>query len=155
MQEALNHNQLSHMAMPRTIATAAAFIFSCLFSSTAMAQVAGAHEKCLQAVDYKGCIESQGALKADEEIKTGILWDTAEWKENNSVVRLKVYRMRGGGFWVGSALRLSVMEVDCRDAEFDVESDGYSKQSIKGDAYRQAPLIYSRLCTGKALPPGS
>ena len=48
-------------------------------------------------------------------------------------------------------MRLSVMEVDCKNAEFDVESDGYGKQSIEGDAWRQAPLIYSRLCTKKPV----
>jgi hypothetical protein len=46
-------------------------------------------------------------------------------------------------------MRLSVMEVDCNAAEFDVESDGYSKQSIQGDASRQAPIIYSKLCNKK------
>ena len=57
--------------------------------------------------------------------------------------------MRGGGLWVGNSVRLSVMEVDCNTAEFDVESDGYSKQSIQGDASRQAPIIYSKLCSKK------
>ena len=106
-----------------------------------------AHERCLKAADYKGCVESQGKSKAEEQITTGILWDTAEWKTPLNIVRIKVYRMRGGGLWVGNAMRLSVMEVDCDRAEFDVESDGYRKQSIEGDAYRQAPLIFGRLCT--------
>lgn len=112
----------------------------------ASGQDQSAHEKCLKATDYKGCIQSQSSNKAEEQIITGILWDTAEWKPNNTV-RLKVYRMRGGGLWMGNAMRLSVMEVDCDRAEFDVESDGYKKQSIEGDAWRQAPLIFSRLCT--------
>jgi hypothetical protein len=41
------------------------------------------------------------------------------------------------------------LKVDCNTAEFDVESDGYRKQSIQGDASRQAPIIYSRLCNQK------
>jgi hypothetical protein len=79
---------------------------------------------------------------------TGILWDTAEWT-GDGIVRIKVNRMRGGGLWMGSSMRLSVMEVDCNKAEFDVESDGYRKQSIQGDASRQAPIVYSRLCNQK------
>jgi hypothetical protein len=43
-------------------------------------------------------------------------------------------------------MRLSVMEVDCNTAEFDIESDGYRKQSLQADASRQAPIIYSKLC---------
>jgi len=57
--------------------------------------------------------------------------------------------MKGGGLQVGNSMRLPVMEVDCNTAEFDVESDGYRKQSIQGDASRQAPIIYSRLCNKK------
>ena len=105
------------------------------------------HERCVSATDYKGCLEAQGENKTEEQLKTGIVWDSAKWV-STSVVRLNVYRMRGGGIWVGSAMRLSVMEVDCATAEFDVESDGYSKQPIGGDAWRQALLIYSRLCQG-------
>lgn len=128
-------------------ATALFVIYQILQCAPTQAQANDAHEKCLKAVDYKGCIESQGKDKAEEQLLTGILWDTAEWKDNNNTVRIKLYRMRGGGFWMGNSMRLSIMEVDCDKAEFDVESDGYSRQSIEGDAWRQAPLIYSRLCT--------
>ena len=48
---------------------------------------------------------------------------------------------------MGNSMRLSVMEVHCKSAEFDVQSDGYRQQSIEGDAFRQAPLIFARLCT--------
>lgn len=51
-------------------------------------------------------------------------------------------------------MRLSIMEVDCDTAQFDVESDGYSKQSLEGDAWRQAQLVFNRLCT-KERPSGS
>lgn len=124
-------------------------MLSCGFGATpAFAQADAAHEKCLRATDYKGCIESQGLSLKDEQLITGILWDTAEWK-SDGVIRIKVNRMRGGGLWIGNSMRLSVMEVDCNTAEFDVESDGYSKQSIQADASRQAPIIYSRLCNKK------
>lgn len=115
-----------------------------------LAQSDAAHEKCLKAADYKGCIESQGLSKKDEQLMTGILWDTAEWSDDG-IVRIKVNRMRGGGLWVGNSMRLSIMEVDCNKAEFDVESDGYRKQSIQGDASRQAPIVYSRLCNPKKI----
>lgn len=84
-------------------------MLSCNYGANpAFAQADAAHEKCLKATDYKGCIESQGLSLKDEQLITDILWDTAEWK-----------------------------------------SDGYSKQSIQGDASRQAPIIYSRLCSKK------
>lgn len=114
----------------------------------AIAQTDEAHEKCLKAADYKGCIESQGLSKKDEQLMTGILWDTAQ-RSADGIVRIKVNRMRGGGLWLGNSMRLSVMEVDCNRAEFDVDSDGYRKQPIQGDASRQAPIIYSRLCNQK------
>jgi hypothetical protein len=124
-------------------------ILSCNYGATpANAQADAAHEKCLKATDYKGCIESQGLSKKDEQLITGILWDSAVWK-SDGIVKIKVNRMRGGGLWIGNSMRLSVMEVDCNTAEFDVESDGYRKQSIQGDASRQAPIIYSRLCNQK------
>lgn len=124
-------------------------MLNCGFGATsAFAQADAAHEKCLKATDYKGCIESQGLSIKDEQLITGILWDTAEWK-SDGVIKIKVNRMRGGGLWVGNSMRLSVMEVDCNTAEFEVESDGYRKQSIQGDASRQAPIIYSRLCSKK------
>jgi hypothetical protein len=126
------------------LALAAALV---LASAPTAAVDENVHERCIKAADYKGCVDSQGKSKAEDQITTGILWDTAEWKTPQNIVRIKVYRMRGGGLWVGNAMRLSVMEVDCDRAEFDVESDGYRKQSIEGDAYRQAPLIFSRLCT--------
>lgn len=107
------------------------------------------HESCLQAADYKGCIEANSS-SAEEEAKSGILWDSAKWKNNNKTVRIKVYRLRGGGLWLGNSMRLSVMEVHCDSAQFDVQSDGYKQQSIEGDAYRQAPLIFARLCTKPA-----
>jgi hypothetical protein len=84
-------------------------MLSCGFGATsAFAQADAAHEKCLKATDYKGCIESQGLSLKNEQLITGILWGTAESK-----------------------------------------SDGYSKQSIQGDAARQAPIIYSKLCNKK------
>jgi hypothetical protein len=92
--------------------------------------------------------KAKASAKKDEQLMTGILWDTAEWT-GDGLVRVKVNRMRGGGLWIGNSMRLSVMEVDCNRAEFDVESDGYRKQSIQGDASRQAPIIYSRLCNQK------
>ena len=128
-----------------------ALLMSALAYGPVLAQQESAHEKCLKAADYKGCSESQGNSKAEEQIKTGIQWDTVTWKNDNTVIRVNVYRMRGGGFWFGNSMRLSVMEVDCKNAEFDVESDGYGRQSIEGDAWRQAPLIYSRLCTKKPV----
>jgi hypothetical protein len=57
--------------------------------------------------------------------------------------------MRGGGLWLGNSMRLSVMEAYYNIAEFDVESDGYRKQSIQDDASRQTPVIYSKLCNKK------
>lgn len=124
-------------------------MLSCGYGATpAFAQADAAHERCLKATDYKGCIESQGLSIKDEQLITGVLWDTAEWK-SDGVIKIKVNRMRGGGFWVGNSMRLSVMEADCNRAEFDVESDGYRKQSIQGDDSRQAPIIYSRLCSKK------
>ena len=117
-------------------------------SPIVFAQTDAAHEKCLKAADYKGCMESQGFSKKDEQLMTGILWDTAEWR-GDGILRIKVNRMRGGGLWVGNSMRLSIMDVDCNRAEFDVESDGYRKQSIQGDASRQAQIIYSRLCNQK------
>ena len=105
------------------------------------------HEACVNAADYKGCVGANDNYDAEEEVRTGILWDSVKWKDNNNTVRIKVYRQRGGGLWVGSAMRLSVMEVHCKSAEFDVQSDGYRQQSIEGDAFRQAPLIFARLCT--------
>jgi hypothetical protein len=102
------------------------------------------HNRCLKAVDYAGCVGVKNN-QAEEQIKTGILWDTAEWTGN--IVKLKVYRMRGGGLWVGNAMRLSQMMVNCSTARFDVQSDGYGEQALEGDASRQAPLIFSRLCT--------
>ena len=128
---------------------ASLLLMGALAGQAVLAQQESSHEKCLKATDYKGCIESQGNSKAEEQLTTGILWDTATWKDANTVVRIKAYRMRGGGFWIGNSMRLSVIEVDCKNAQFDVESDGYSKQSIEGDAWRQAPLIYSRFCTKK------
>ena len=144
-----------HMPMNLTLLKPSGFpialitMLSCGYGATsAFAQADAAHEKCLKATDYKGCIESQGLSLKDEQLITGILWDTAEWK-SDGVIKIKVNRMRGGGLWVGNSMRLSVMEVDCNAAEFNVESDGYSKQSIQADASRQAPIIYSRLCSKK------
>jgi hypothetical protein len=144
-----------HMPMNLTLTKPSGFLLAlitmlnCGFGATpAFAQADAAHEKCLKATDYKGCIESQGLSIKDEQLITGILWDTAEWK-SDGVIRIKVNRMRGGGLWVGNSMRLSVMEVDCNTAEFDVESDGYRKQSIQSDASRQAPVIYSKLCNKK------
>lgn len=139
------------MAQRRWSKYCSLLLISVLASGPVLAQQESAHEKCLKAADYKGCIESQGNSKAEEQLTTGIQWDTAVWKNDNTVIRINVYRMRGGGFWFGNSMRLSVMEVDCKKAEFDVESDGYGKQSIEGDAWRQAPLIYSRLCTKKPV----
>ena len=137
------------LAKPSGLLLAVITMLSCGYGATpAFAQADAAHEKCLKATDYKGCIENQGLSLKDEQLITGILWDTAEWK-SDGVIRIKANRMRGGGLWVGNSMRLSVMEVDCNTAEFDVESDGYSKQSIQGDASRQAPVIYSRLCNKK------
>ena len=134
---------------PSGLLVALITMLSCGFDATpAFSQSDAAHEKCLKATDYKGCIESQGFSLKDEQLITGILWDTAEWK-SDGVIKIKVNRMRGGGLWLGNSMRLSVMEVDCNTAEFDVESDGYRKQSIQGDASRQAPIIYSKLCTKK------
>ena len=109
------------------------------------------HDACIKATDYKGCVGANNSNDAEEEVRTGILWDSAKWKNNNNTVRIKVYRQRGGGLWMGNSMRLSIMEVHCKTAEFDVQSDGYKQQSIEGDAYRQAPLIFARLCT-KPLP---
>jgi hypothetical protein len=133
----------------RFIIALIAFLALATGTPRVLGQANEAHEKCLKAADYKGCIESQGLGKKDEQLMTGILWDSAEWT-GDGLVRIKVNRMRGGGLWMGSSMRLSVMEVDCNRAEFDVESDGYRKQSIQGDASRQAPIIYGRLCNQKA-----
>lgn len=136
----------SRLRQPSRFLLAIATSLACAGGTpSVLAQSDAAHEKCLKAADYKGCIESQGLSKKDEQLMTGILWDTAEWS-GDGIVRIKVNRMRGGGLWVGNSMRLSIMEVDCNKAEFDVESDGYRKQSIQGDASRQAPIVYSRLC---------
>ena len=121
------------------------------FPSFALDVPQDVHEACIKAADYKGCVGANDSYDAEEEVRTGILWKSAKWKNNNNAVRIKVYRQRGGGLWVGNSMRLSVMEVHCKTAEFDVASDGYKQQSIEGDAYRQAPLIFARLCT-KPLP---
>ncbi len=72
-------------------------LLSCNYGATpANAQADAAHEKCLKATDYKGCIESQGLSKKDEQLITGILWDSAVWK-SDGIVKIKVNRMRGGG----------------------------------------------------------
>ena len=105
------------------------------------------HERCKGAADYAGCVGVLRSDSAEEQVRTGIMWDTAKWKNNNNTVRIKTYRMRGGGLWLGNSMRLSVMEVHCDKAEFDVQSDGYKQQSLEGDAYRQAPLIFAKLCT--------
>ena len=120
---------------------------SCFLSqSAAFAIPEATHEKCVNAADYKGCVEANHSSKAEEEAITGILWDSAKWLNKNTV-QIKVYRMRGGGLWLGNSMRLSKMTVHCDIAEFDVESDGYKQQSLEGDAWRQAPLIFARLCT--------
>ena len=118
------------------------------FPITSLAVPQDVHEACLKAADYKGCVGVNHSSSAEDKLQTGILWDTAKWKNNNNTVRIKVYRMRRGGLWRRKAWRLSVMEVHCDSAQFDVQSDGYRQQSLKGDVYhRQAPLIYARLCT--------
>ena len=122
-------------------------ILSASLAAPAQAIPSDAHKKCLNATDYAGCVSTNRRSSAEEELITGIMWDTAKWENDFQTVRVKLYRMRGGGFWLGNSMRLSVMEVDCDSAQFDVESDGYKKQSLEGDAWRQAPLIYSRLCT--------
>ena len=106
------------------------------------------HKRCLKAADYAGCVGVKNN-QAEEQLATGILCDTAEWTGN--IVKVKVYRMRGGGLWFGNSMRLSQMAVDCTTSRFDVQSDGYAEQGLEGDAWRQAPLIFSRLCT-KARP---
>ena len=116
-----------------------------LIGAPVYAQVSDeAHNRCLNAADYAGCVGVTNN-QAEEQIKTGILWNTAECI--GSTVKVKVYRMRGGGLWVGNAMRLSQMMVNCTTARFDVQSDGYGEQPLEGDASRQAPLIFSRLCT--------
>jgi len=123
----------------------AALAITALIATPVYAQVSDeTHNRCLQAADYAGCVGVKNN-QAEEQITTGILWDTAEW--TGDTVKIKVYRMRGGGFWVGSAMRLSQMTVNCTTARFDVQSDGYAEQALEGDASRQAPLIFSRLCT--------
>ena len=130
------------------LGTAAFFAVDALIPKAADAQVSDeTHQRCEKAADYKGCIGANNNFDAEEEVRTGILWDSAKWKNNNDTVRIKVYRQRGGGLWMGNSMRLSVMEVHCKSAEFDVQSDGYRQQSIEGDAFRQAPLIFARLCT--------
>jgi hypothetical protein len=127
----------------------ASLAITALIGAPAHAQVSDeTHKRCLQAVDYAGCVGVKNN-QAEEQLTTGILWDTAEWSGN--VVKVKVYRMRGGGLWFGNSMRLSQMAVDCSTARFDVQSDGYAEQGLEGDASRQAPLIFSRLCT-KARP---
>ena len=123
----------------------AVLTITALIGAPVYAQVSDeTHNRCLKAADYAGCVGVKNN-KAEEQIKTGILWDTAEW--TGSTVKVKVYRMRGGGLWVGNAMRLSQIVVNCTIAQFDVQSDGYGEQSLEGDASRQAPLIFSRLCT--------
>jgi hypothetical protein len=123
----------------------AALVITALIRASVYAQVSDeTHNRCLKSTDYAGCVGVTNN-QAEEQIKTGILWDTAEWTGNT--VKVKVYRMRGGGLWVGNAMRLSQMIVNCTTARFDVQSDGYAEQSLEGDASRQAPLIFSRLCT--------
>lgn len=130
------------------LGAAAFFTVDGLIPMAADAQVSDeTHQRCEKAADYKGCIGANNNYDAEEEVRTGILWDSAKWKNNNDTVRIKVYRQRGGGLWIGNSMRLSVMEVHCKSAEFDVQSDGYRQQSIEGDAFRQAPLIFARLCT--------
>ena len=130
---------------------AAALLGALALPTALLAVPKDVHEACINAADYKGCVGANEGSSAEEEVRTGILWDSAQWKNNNNTVRIKLYRLRGGGLWVGNSMRLSVMEVHCDCAEFDVASDGYRQQSIEGDASRQAPLIYARLCT-KARP---
>ena len=123
----------------------AALAITALIGASVYAQVSDeTHNRCLKAADYAGCVGVKNN-QAEEQMITGILWDTAEW--NGNIVKLKVYRMRGGGLWLGNAMRLSQMTVDCTAARFDVQSDGYAEQPLEGDASRQAPLIFSRLCT--------
>jgi hypothetical protein len=123
----------------------AALAITALIGAPVYAQVSDeTHNRCLKAADYAGCVGVKNN-QAEDQIITGILWDTAEWTGNT--VKIKLYRMRGGGLWLGNAMRLSMMKVDCTNSRFDVESDGYAEQPLEGDAWRQAPLIFSRLCT--------
>ena len=103
------------------------------------------HTKCLKAVDYAGCVGVKPFNEAEDELITGVLWRTAKW--DGDKVTINVNRLRGGGLWFGESMRLSTMVVDCSTARFDVRSDGYAEQGLEGDARRQAPLIYGRLCT--------
>ena len=67
------------LAKPSGLLLAVITMLSCGFGATpAFAQADAAHEKCLKATDYKGCIESQGLSIKDEQLITGILWATAE-----------------------------------------------------------------------------
>lgn len=94
------------LTKPSGLLLALITMLSCGFGATpAFAQADAAHEKCLKATDYKGCIESQGLSLKDEQLITGILWDTTEWK-SDGVLKIKVHRMRGGGLWVGNSMRL-------------------------------------------------
>jgi hypothetical protein len=128
-------------------------ILSTTLPTAAQSQVAPAqiqvspevHSRCLQAVDYAGCVGVKPFNEAEDELITGILWRTAKW--DGDKVTINVNRLRGGGLWFGESMRLSTMVVDCATARFDVRNDGYAEQGLEGDARRQAPLIYSRLCT--------
>ena len=71
------------LTKPSGLLVALIAMLSCGFGATsAFAQADAAHEKCLKATDYKGCIESQGLSLKDEQLITGILRDTAEWKSD-------------------------------------------------------------------------
>ena len=140
---------LCFTSLPMKLLLSAYLAVTAMIGAPVYAQVSEeTHNRCLKAADYAGCVGVKNN-QAEEQLTTGILWDTAEWAGN--VVKVKVYRMRGGGLWFGSSMRLSQMEVDCTTARFDVQSDGYAEQGLEGDAWRQAPLIFSRLCT-KARP---
>ena len=71
------------LAKPSGLLLALITMLSCDYGATpAFAQADAAHEKCLKATDYKECIESQGLSIKDEQLITGILCDTAEWKSD-------------------------------------------------------------------------
>ena len=55
--------------LPRSLALIAGVVL--LYPSKVLAQTDSAHEKCLKAVDYKGCIDAQGSKRLRSRLLLG------------------------------------------------------------------------------------